>query len=335
MARLFQAGFDHITTLTPRWESASAFIHAAAGRWQSPGLRTTFPDHFATRDLASNHATLYIGAGVLMRTRGAFTRPFFRFYDGATSQVEICVAANGEIIIQRNETTIGSSGYIYPLNEYRWFEAKVVISDTVGEVRIRVDEVEKYALTGADTKESANAQINKVMVGNNNQFGGETREIDYDDVVINSTAGSDNNGYPTDQRVWTSVPNGAGASSQWTPSAGSNFQNVDDTTPNDDTDYNEATTVGDLDLYALTDLQASTSQIFAVQAVLRMRKTDAGLREAAAVYRVNSTNYQGAAFALAGAYAEHVEVKERSPDTGAAWTPAEINALQVGPKVIT
>lgn len=136
-------------------------------------------------------------------------------------------------------------------------------------------------------------------------------------------------------RIGTLFPNGAGATSSWTPSAGSNWQNVDEVTPNDDTDYNSSDTVGHVDTYAMQDTPAGVGAISGLAVTVRVTKTDANSRTVAAVLRIGGVDYVHAtAKGIPGGWAFLQWFWTLSPATGLAFTVAELDALEAGVKII-
>jgi len=134
--------------------------------------------------------------------------------------------------------------------------------------------------------------------------------------------------------VATSFPTGAGNHTQFTPSTGSNWQNVDDSAPNGDTDYNSDGTVGDRDSFVITDLPSVANAVKAVQYSLYARKDDAGTRQLAPFVRISGTNYDGTTVTMASSYGMFTEVKEQSPATSSAWGVSEVNGMEYGYKVV-
>lgn len=125
-----------------------------------------------------------------------------------------------------------------------------------------------------------------------------------------------------------------GATTNFTPSTGTNHAAlVDESPPNDDTDYNQSSNVGDLDLYEITDMAHTPASIFGVQINLNAKKDDAGTRSIAGVVRSGGTNYEGGAQALSTSYAYYLDVRETDPDTSAPWTKTGVDNAQFGIKV--
>ena len=134
-------------------------------------------------------------------------------------------------------------------------------------------------------------------------------------------------------------PNGVGGANVWTPSAGANWQNVDEATADDDTTYNSTATVGDQDLFAYPDLSPALptgAVISKIVVHMRVRCTTA-----VATF-INFTWYNGVdnytlVAALLAADTDYHDIEVTLPGVptgtgtfGAAWTEATANAAQFG-----
>lgn len=260
----------------------------------------------------------------------ALNQRILRLTDGTTDHISITVDTDGTLRVRRGNgsgTILGSSAAgLIPTNAWFHLEIKVLISDTVGTVEVRFNGVTKIGpLTSQDTASSANIYVGYV--------GFLASKVD--DVVIWDTSRALNNNFLGDVKVETIFPDSAGSTTQFTPSSGSNYQNVDENPPNDDTDYNEDATVNDIDLYNLGALTTTSGAIKAVQVIGRMRKTDAGAREAAVIQKSSATTTVGTTQALGTSFVTYRELNETNPATAAAYTISEVNALQAGLKVIS
>lgn len=140
----------------------------------------------------------------------------------------------------------------------------------------------------------------------------------------------------TDARVITLIPDAAGAATDFTPNTGTNHDAVNETSDiDDDTTYVENGSIGAKDLYNIDTFTTTPTTIHGVQLNTVCKKTDAVLREFVPMVRHSSTNYDGDAVALNGAYNDELQVWTVNPGTAAAWTPSDIGSLQIGFRVVT
>jgi hypothetical protein len=135
-----------------------------------------------------------------------------------------------------------------------------------------------------------------------------------------------------ESRVLVLYPTADTADADWTPSTGvDHYATVDEATVNGDAGYIASGTVGDLDLYDVSDLGVMPDSIQAVQVTLCARKDDAASREVRCKVKSGAATADGAAHALTASYVYYRDVFETDPDTSAAWTAGGVNAVQIGP----
>jgi hypothetical protein len=293
MAGLFCEGFDHYAAITQILE----------GKW-------TASDSVVNKSLVAGR----LGGQAL------------RFNNSSGNNFSKTLAANYATLICGTTATVLATGTtVLSLNVWYWIEIKVTFANA-GTIEVKLDGASEIASTAADTTNTANAFANQILIaaGSNGQY-------DFDDLYLCDNSGANNNDFLGIRRVQTVAPSGAGSSSQWTPSAGSNNQNVDDSPgPDDDTTYNSTATAGHVDLYAMSDLAGSPSDVAFVQTVIRARMDDAGPRSIRDKCKSGGTTSDGASKALSVSYNNYLQLRETDPDTGVKFTAAGFNAAEFG-----
>lgn len=312
----------------------AATISAGAGRFGN-GLRVTSSTSNWSRTFDAQ-ATWVTGFAVRILDISAGNAHLVALLDGAVVHCGLAIQASTNLLFAWRGTTgtvLGTPAATpLPVNTWVYVEAKFTISDTVGVVVVRVNGTPVISLTNQDTRNAGNATANTVRMGPAASFG---TSLDFDDLYICDTTGSVNNDFLGDCKVEQVLPTGAGASTLWTPSAGSNWDAVNDSpAPDGDTTYVSSATAGQTDLYAFGDLGVASGTVKAVQATVLARKDDAGSRSLAVVARPGSTDRVGATQAVGDNYAGYTEVWNTNPDTAAAWTVAEVNASQFGVRMV-
>jgi len=260
----------------------------------------------------------------------------FAIKDTNTYQVWFRLNTNGTISAFCGagypSTLLGTTTGSLQVNVWAYVEFKVLIHGSAGTVDVRINGVNSLSLTGKNTQAGASAIWNVARFGYIAVSTVSTITCDIDDVVVMDGSGSFNNAFIGDVTISVLNPNGAGNSTDWTPSAGSNYQCVDEDIVNDDTDYVSSSTLNAKDLYAMEDCAAG-ADIRAVQVVTAMRKGTEGPGKIKHVIRSNSTDYDSAEIGLGGtAYSFNRTIWETDPATAAAWTESGWNAAQVGVK---
>lgn len=151
----------------------------------------------------------------------------------------------------------------------------------------------------------------------------------YDNIVIDDAT------WPGNTKIQAIVPTGAGASTQWAPSAGSNYACVDEV-PASETDYVSTNTAGHLDTYAAGDLTGDIENIKCVQvqalAVKEGAPTPLNLELAV---KSGATTYLSADQAVPATTSQALSALwELDPATAAPWEIAAVNALEIGEKAV-
>lgn len=155
----------------------------------------------------------------------------------------------------------------------------------------------------------------------------------YDDIGINDTAGTVNNGRIGDGRVVLLSPTGAGSSTQLTrggTDTGANWSQVSEVPPSM-AQYVGSATLGQRDLYAMSDLGVTPSSINVVEAICLAQNSDAGGGNVAPTVKSGSTTSEGSPLGLSTSAGYVVSRWETDPNTaGLAWTQTTVNAVEAG-----
>jgi hypothetical protein len=307
-------------------------IAGNAWRWANGGTSMAM-----IRQTYDNQATWIVGYAAKIDSINAANLAWWLFslMDGGTSQVDVRCNGSQQFTVTRNGTLLGTaSGFTFSLGTYNYLELKTTIHPTAGVVELWINGIRYLNLTGINTRATANSYANQLQIGFDS-FSSNNPSITCDDIYLCDGTGSVNNGVLGDCRVQTNVPNGAGSNTAWTPSAGSNFQCVDEATQNGDTDYVSSANAGDTDTYAFADLSVTTSIVRGVKVNMWARKDDAGSRVIAGVTKSGATTSVGANLSLNTTYQDYTQLFETDPNTAAAWTVPNFNAAEFGQRVIS
>lgn len=332
---LFMDGFDHYTSQAdmllkgwvlpdgrgvgtgPSGRFGRCMLFAGGGGGYAPYAELLVP----------NSSRLLNGFAYMAPQGGV---PFVRFYDGATAQVYLAFDGSWKLTAYSGASSWATT-FTYAPSTWIYAELRVDFgTGTSGRIVVKVNGQTVLDQASINTAPSGVARGNMVQYYQN---GGNNQSASYDDLYLCDGTGTANNDFLGDCRVETLLPSGAGAETQWTPSAGANYTNVDEVPADGDTTYNKSNTVGQVDTYALPDLASVTGLIYGVQYLQSVRKDNAGTRLVAPVARIGGADYPGSDTGLGNSYVYTREIKEKSPATAAAWTISEINAMEYGVKV--
>lgn len=211
----------------------------------------------------------------------------------------------------------------------RWYyvEGEITIDDTTGICNVWVDGVQVIAFTGDTRNGGTSTNIDRVAVqgdaGGNNAW--------FDDLYILNDQGSVNNLRLGDVDVYFLRPNGAGDTSNLTPSTGSNYQNVDEAGTPNTADYNSATSSTLRDLYALDDLPSNVAAVQGARVVWYGKKAAVGKAGFKPVTKANgATKTDETEQALGLTDSMFVGAIQELDPSGVAWSASVVNAAQAG-----
>lgn len=272
---------------------------------------------------------------------------FLAFYNTNTCIAAVGVRSSDNRVVvtyggdqqmgQRNGTVL-VSGY-GPLRDYTWYviECYIKVAGAPdGRIITKINGVTDIDYTGA-TNNGASA-INSVRFGGNGQCnvgeGNQGRDIALDDLAVNDTTGTRQNGWVGMGGIYTLFPNSDGFHSEWAPSAGTEHYALVDEKPANASDYVYASAAAK-DTYGHTDLPALVNQIRMIEVVGQFTLSFTGSRTVRALVRHNGTTYQiGPTHAITTTtptlhLVKSAPIYEELGGTG-EWTRDQINALETG-----
>lgn len=335
MSLLYIDGWDVDTAVAPpdRWTGGGTQTSIVGGG--RTGNRLSLANLSLARSVQHAFAAtdvVIVGIAIL-RESNLNAAVMVALTESGTTHVDLRMTATGQVTLTRNGTVLGTSTFVAAAGVWAYYEIKVLISDTVGTVELRVNgsSTPDISLTGLDTRNGGTGVVNSITLSDPGGSG-----TSFDDLYICDDAGSaPNNDFLGDVKVETLRPSGNGNSSQLVGSDGNSTDNyllVDETTPDSDTTYVESATVGDKDTYAYGDLATTTGTVYGVQLSPSVRKTDAGLRSVCSVARLSGTETDSADKVLSTTYQHMTDMRETKPG-GGAWTISDVNSAEFGIKV--
>lgn len=342
MAILFMDGFDHYATadINTKWTSNSSVSIGSVGRNSTSGLEvSTGGTGFVLGTLGTNTNDCIVGAAFKISSINRSQFEILSVGDSGTIQVSL-VYDNGQLKAYRSTrsgTLLGTATGSISTGTYYYIELRTKIHNTTGTVDVYVNGSNVLSLTSQNTRSTSSNQWTGVYVGITESLGGfgASNTLHYDDVYISDSSGSaPGNAVLGPVRAKVILPDGAGNSSDFTPSAGSNYQNVDEASQDGDTTYNSESTPGDHDTYTFGAV-GLTGTVLAVQTNLMVRSDGAGSETIRPKIRIGLTDYNGTTVGVTTSYADSREVFALSPATSAAWTVTEIDGAEFGIELVS
>jgi len=348
MALLWCDGFDHYGTSTAKMldgvyaeVGTSASISTLNPRTGANHLRINGGSGqaatFVRRVLGGAKTTVGLGAVFYLTAlpTGNNCQRIFGYADATNAtQLGIVIQSTGTIEAWRgvpgSGTSLGAtSSPVVVASAYQHIEAVVLFSQTVGTVEVRVNGVTVLSVSGVDTCNTALTECSQVYIGGAAN-GTQTDKTHYiDDLFCYDNTSSYNNTFIGDRRVLTLFPDANTATADWTAvGAATGYECIDEASPDDDTTYITAATVGLVSQFGLQNLPGGISVINAVVMVERARKTEAGTANTQVSVVSGASTTAGADKALTEIYTYRQDVFQIDPASAAPFTPSEVDALQ-------
>jgi len=335
MTLLLIDGFDHYTVsqmIDKYSEYASGGLDMVGGRFGGQAFHSGSQSQDYVLNFEVNKSTIYFGVAIKKMDGGVPTLstsyPFLYFLDeSGAGQVKLCVnLAMGINVYRGDNTLLGSTGDAI-FENYKWcyLEIKVTISDTVGEVTIRINENQVLNLTSQDTKNAASDYIRKIRLAGIYS----SQSVYFDDMYVDDAQ------FHGDCRIRTFMPDSiSSTNNSFTASAGNKDECVDETLSNDDTDYIYSDTLNHKQGFGITTGALGT--VKAIQLNNHCRIDEAGTRQITPLIRSNSTDYLGTETEnITADYLFESEIWETDPDDSNPWTQTKLEAAEFGLEITT
>lgn len=227
-----------------------------------------------------------------------------------------------------SDTLLGQSGPVITPNAYHHIETRVLRHASAGEAEVRVN---GNPVLDLDTLALGSSDIGMTLTGSWTRGSSEVQLYNhYKDWTYWDGSGSEVNDFQGSVAVHDLLPD-SDNSLGWTPSTGSTGWDLVDegNTGPDDADYISADdTPPSPTIFTMTDLPADVTTVRGLIAIGRLVKTDGGDCDVQMSLSPNGTDWDdGADRPITVAETYWWDVSTVSPDTAAAWTPAEVNDL--------
>lgn len=341
MALIFVDGFDFWTTPPGCWTSevgttsiTASVLKIEQTSNQNHYIRWTFPDSIQT---------VIVNIRAAFEAKTGFTdEALFGLYFGDTRQCTVCVNSAGQLSIRRgfaqDHTPAGTQiggystfGFVQDSLTFYDIEAKIVVANS-GSCIIQVNGEEVLNVTG-DLAASATESCNNILFGYQ-QDGNTSKDIFLEHVVIMDTTGTSMNDFIGPIKVNPHYLTADGNYTDFTANTGDRWDAVNDLDPDDDTTYISANVVGNKYTAVATNLPAGITTVHALAVWAKSQRDDDVTRAYKALLRYSGTDQLGSDDKYIGPnYAYQISTFDVSPFSATAWTPTEIDGLEVGVQI--
>jgi len=271
------------------------------------------------RNLAANHQTFWFQAHLRINTPhgGDWT---YKFNDSGAQQFWVGFEADLRVKYVLPSGVVTMAGPVMALNAWYWIQIRIHIANSGGSIQFWSNGVLQHTYTG-DTQITANAWVNQWALHN----GGATF---HDNCMLYSETGNAPNARTGECRVYSFLAT-SDVSVAMTPSAGSNYQCVDEQPNDGDTTY-VSTPVPATDIYGYSGTITPGSTVYAVGVEYVARKDDGGTNIVNPVLQVGGVTYDGPTVGLTTSYQRQNHFWDLNPATGLPWTVSAANAVNAG-----
>lgn len=210
-----------------------------------------------------------------------------------------------------------------------WHIEAFMLGDTgaAGTFELRVEGSVKLDLTGLDFD---SATVYQMTHSSDGDTIGAGPPMYMKDLVWWNTEGTENNDFLGRTRNVAGVTDSDITLGDWTPYTGTTGWDILDNNPGDDTKYLEAADTDTAQMvYGMTNLPADVSAVKGVFTVVRVGKVDGG--DASIQVGVISSAVPALGTDRPIAQSQHMyqDLFEVDPNTGVAWSPGAVDAIQV------
>lgn len=234
----------------------------------------------------------------------------------ATGLLRVMSEAAGSLLVTGTKVINVNTTYL--------IEIRFKVADSGGRAEVKVDGIQDIDFTG-DTKSTAETQFNRVRFGR----GGSAS---YNSVAYFDNFVMDDADWIGDTKIQAIASSGAGNSTGWTPSAGNNWDCVDEIPPSD-ADYVSTNSNDVVDTYAAGNLAGTIGVVKCVQVQVRARTDGAPTpNNLKLAVRSGGTDYLSGDKAVSAAEKGLWNLWEDNPATATDWTETTVNAVEIGIK---
>lgn len=222
-------------------------------------------------------------------------------------------------------TTTYGSGHILTAATVYHFQVHVVISNTVGVIQVKLNDVLVIDQQNIDTQPGGVSQIDQFRIGLDSGASAQ------DSIVVNDTTGTEDNSWPGIVRFRVGTVVGPGFYvNNWSRNTGaSNWEAVDEIPPDSDTTYLYTATASTYESFSMNNPIISFANFRALRTMAVVKKDTGTVKLAVGIRDLdNSTDYYSAAQDVGTSYVMVQDRRTLDPSTSMSWTQAGLGNIQ-------
>jgi hypothetical protein len=247
---------------------------------------------------------------------------------GNTTNVLITMTSTGALKAWRGERSLllgTTTGPVVVANAWTHIEVKVLFSETVGTVEIRVNGVVVLNGTNLDTVQNAIVSCSQVSL----RMTPLTPNFSFKDFIVWDGTGAVNNNFFGSCTVSAMLPDGDDTNT-WARSSGAVSNTlINESDPNDTNYISDAFPAAAKQVNTLSNLPTNVTAVKALMTFTRAANSDGGTGNMKTGLVSGATSGLGADKPLTSAFTYYNDFFEVDPNTAAAWTVANANAAKI------
>jgi len=246
----------------------------------------------------------------------------------------------GEIFIKNGNDTEIDRTTSTPLADgaWHWIEVRYRVSDTVGQIEVRVNEVAEINESSLDTYNGANDILGSAKPYEWTFFG-LNADCWFDDIIVWDDTGTGGmTGFIGKSIIDTFRPIADGDHTDFTLASGSDhYAMVDETGTPAETDYADGSTNGNQDSFTYDAAVSNFTSFHGIAVNTLSRATQSGLRTTREIVRSGGVDYDGATTTVTGGGDFWVtqSLWDEDPSDNSDWTKSKFDALQTGFEIVS
>ena len=350
MARLSTAGFEtgELNEFNGGYSSGFALVAAQTNykRTGNYALRISDqsgPAAYITHTFSADHTELFFRFAMYMDSGATNnSRSLLTFYDNMNAaQLTIYYNTGTQSFDLYRGTSSGTllatGTVVVRANVWCVVQGRIVINDSTGVVSVSINNTTALSYSG-DTLATTVAGVRSFTFrGANDVF--TIGYVYIDDVAFNDTTGANQATYPGLGGVFLLKPTADGATTTWDTSTGTVHYTLVDDVPANTTDWIQALTTGEIDLFEMEAAPTYVNTINLVEVLYSAAVTESGYNLLTDVLRYGTVNYTDGTSTVVGLVPGYVLYKGspyyKRPDDGTSiWGTADVNALQAGVQIL-
>lgn len=245
------------------------------------------------------------------------------FVDGSTEQMRLILDSTNRLTVQNGQGATLGSGNIIANSTWYYIEWQCNAGSGNGSVYVNLNGVNNITVTGAITRQSVNNRYNAGVLGSF-AYTPNTLHSLYDDFYLRSDGIM-----PGNVQIYSIFPTGNGFLDQFTPSSGTNYQDVKDNPPDSDSTYVSTSGIGNIDYYIYNSLNSGVIGSIMSTFVARMDVLPSGALQH--LYYLGGTAYSGGISDIASTgYAGYIDIQDFNLSNSQLWVWPDISGGQFG-----